>query len=107
MNENRIALYVGNSLYPGETSDPNSTMRILQNSPLTSPILGLLNQNAANPNQLVYNDWVNPVFNIKGEYIGSSKWKNIIKSLREETLGGLSLFFYQWNGIYEQSYFER
>ncbi len=60
----RIALYIGNELYPGGGSDPSGTTTTLQQSPLTSPILGLLNQNGGNASQLVYNDGVNPLFRL-------------------------------------------
>jgi hypothetical protein len=78
----RIALYIGNELYPGGGSDPSGTTTILQQSPLTSPILGLLNQNASNASQLVYNDGVNPLFDTNGSYLGSSQWPGILKNLR-------------------------
>jgi len=82
MTDTRIALYIGNALYPGQGSDPAGTVQTLQGSPLTSPILGLLNQSAANPDQLVFNDTPNPVFDSSGDYIGSSQWPAIISSLR-------------------------
>lgn len=78
----RIALYIGNSLYPGGGNDPSDTISILQNSPLTSPILSLLNQSAQNPDNLVYNDAANPVFNTSGDYIGSDEWAGTISDLR-------------------------
>lgn len=82
MTNTRIALYIGNELYPGSGSDPAGTIKTLQASPLTSPILSLLNQNANNPAQLVYNDGGNPVFDTSGAYIGSSDWPGIVQSLR-------------------------
>ena len=82
MTDTRIALYIGNALYPGQGSDPAGTVQTLQQSPLTSPILGLLNQNAENPDQLVFNDGPNAVFDTSGQYIGSSEWPGIISSLR-------------------------
>ncbi|WP_340202083.1 glycoside hydrolase family 18 protein [Ascidiimonas sp. W6] len=82
MKNTRIAIYLGNSLYPTVGNNPDTTIKILQNSPLTSPILSLLNQSAANPDQLVYNDGGNPVFNTQGDYIGSSEWAHTIKKLR-------------------------
>lgn len=82
MSSTRIALYIGNELYPGSGSDPAGTIKTLQASPLTSPILSLLNQSAANPDQLVYNDGGNPVFDTSGSYIGSSEWAGVLQSLR-------------------------
>ena len=78
----RIAIYIGNSLYPGGGNDPSSTIEILQNSPLTSPILSLLNQSASDPSVLVYNDAPNPVFNTSGAFIGDPSWAEAISSLR-------------------------
>lgn len=82
MSGTRLALYIGDELYPSPGSDPTSTVRTLQQSALTSPILGLLNQNAGNADQLVFNDGTNPVFDTSGSYIGSSEWPGIISSLR-------------------------
>lgn len=82
MVDSRIALYIGNELYPGAGSDPKHTIAVLQKSPLTSPILGLLNQSAANPKQLVYNDGINPLFDSSGAYIGSDQWPATLKTLR-------------------------
>lgn len=82
MSTSRIALYIGNEMYPGQGSDPAGTTKILQQSPLTSPILSLLNQSASDPTILVYNDGVNPLFNTTGAYIGSSQWPGIIANLR-------------------------
>jgi hypothetical protein len=98
MNKTRIALYIGNSLYPSGVIDPDRTVEILQNSPLTSPILSLLNQNADNPEQLVFNDGTNPVFNNKGEYIGKSEWKNIVQRLRGGNINELYISF-STNGV--------
>lgn len=56
MSDTRIALYIGNALYPSQGCDPSGTVKSLQQSPLTNSILSLLNQSAANPDQLVYND---------------------------------------------------
>ncbi|MEM1322554.1 MAG: hypothetical protein AAGG75_19980 [Bacteroidota bacterium] len=78
----RIALYVGNEVYPSAGSDPSGTIKTLQQSPLTSPILGLLNQSASNPSELVFNDATNPLYNTTGDYIGSSQWPTLLKSLR-------------------------
>lgn len=82
MSEMRIALYIGNELYPGNGADPGATITTLQASPLTSPILGLLNQNAGDASQLVYNDGGNPVFDTSGAYIGDPTWPGVIASLR-------------------------
>lgn len=82
MSSTRIALYIGNELYPGTGQDPASTIKTLQASPLTSPILSLLNQSAQDATKLVYNDAPNPVFDTSGAYIGSSDWPGIISDLR-------------------------
>lgn len=82
MSTTRIALYIGNELYPGPGSDPAATIRTLQQSPLTSPILSLVNQYAQNPAQIVYNDGPNVLFDSSGTYIGSGAWPGIISSLR-------------------------
>lgn len=89
----RIALYIGNELYPGGGSDPSGTTTTLQQSPLTSPILSLLNQNGSNANQLVYNDGVNPVFDTSGSYIGSSQWPGIVQKLRGGNIKEVYLSF--------------
>lgn len=82
MASTRIALYIGNELYPSAGSDPSGTIQTLQQSPLTSPILSLLNQSGQNSDQLVYNDSTNPVFDSSGSYIGSSEWPGIVSKLR-------------------------
>ena len=82
MSDTRIALYIGNEIYPGQGSDPAATVQKLQQSPLTSPILSLVNQSAQNPDQIVYNDASNELFAGSGLYIGSSAWPGIISSLR-------------------------
>ncbi len=89
----RIALYIGNELYPGGGSDPSGTTKTLQQSPLTSPILGLLNQSADDSSILVYNDGVNPLFNTNGAYIGSNQWPGILKSLRGGNIQEVYLSF--------------
>jgi hypothetical protein len=78
----RQALYIGNELYPGGGSNPSATIATLQASPLTSPILSLLNWSAANKTQLVYNDAPNAVFDTSGNYIGDSSWPGILATLR-------------------------
>ncbi len=93
MSESKIALYIGNELYPGGGSDPSGTIKILQQSPLTSPILGLLNQSADHPDQLVYNDGINPLFNTSGDYIGSNQWPGILSSLRGGNIREVYLSF--------------
>jgi hypothetical protein len=77
----RIALYIGDELYPGTGYDP-STISTLQQSPLTSPILSLLNASAQDQSLLVYNGGDNPVFTSDGDYVGSPKWPAIIQQLR-------------------------
>lgn len=93
MSDTRIALYIGNELYPNQNSDPSGTVKILQQSPLTSPILGLLNKSAENAQQLVYNDATNPVFDTSGKYIGGSEWPGIISNLRGGSIQDLYLSF--------------
>jgi hypothetical protein len=93
MSTSRIALYIGNELYPGGGSDPSGTITTLQQSPLTSPVLGLLNQNANDSSQLVYNDGVNPLFNTSGAYIGSNQWPGILKNLRGGNIQEVYLSF--------------
>ncbi len=78
----RLAVYIGNELYPGGGSDPASTIRQLQNSPLTSPILSLLNLDGKDNSQLVYNNTPNAVYNTSGDYIGDSTWPSILATLR-------------------------
>mgnify|MGYP006279448187 CR=1 FL=1 len=82
MSTSRIALYIGNELYPGQGSDPDSTIKKLHASPLTSPILSLLNQSAADSQNLVYNQKENPLFNTSGDYLGDKDWPRIINDLR-------------------------
>ncbi len=81
MNNKRIALYIGNALYT-KTPAITKTIQTLQNSPLTSPILGLLNKNANNSSQLVYNDGNNPVFNDSGDYVGNPNWHKYLTQLK-------------------------
>ncbi len=89
----RIALYIGDELYPGGGSDPSGTIKTLQQSPLTSPILSLLNQSANDSSILVYNDGVNPLFNTSGDYLGSNQWPGILKSLRGGNIQEVYLSF--------------
>jgi len=88
----RIALYIGNSLYPNASTDPSGTIKILQNSPLTSAIMSLLNHDSTT-NELVYNDGGNPVFNIKGDYIGPDNWHKTISNLRGGNIKEVYLSF--------------
>jgi hypothetical protein len=78
----RIALYIGDEMYPSAGNDVASTIRTLQSSPLTSPILSLVNASAQNPDQLVYNEAGNPLFDSTGAYLGASTWASDIQSLR-------------------------
>jgi len=78
----RIALYIGNELYPGNGSDPSGTTKILQQSPLTSAILGLVNTNPIGPTEVDFNDSINGLFDTSGNYLGSSQWPGILKNLR-------------------------
>lgn len=93
MSTTRIALYIGNELYPGASPDPSVTIKTLQGSPLTSPILSLVNQSGQNPDQLVYNDATNPIFDSSGNYIGSSEWAGIISDLRDTSIQEVYLSF--------------
>lgn len=93
MLDSRIALYIGNELYPSGDANPSETITILQHSPLTSPILGLLNQSADHPEQLVYNDADNPLFNTSGDYIGSNQWPSILSKLRGGNIQEVYLSF--------------
>jgi len=82
MSQSRIALYIGNELYPASGSDPAATVKKLQKSQLTSPILSLVNQSGSDSSQICYNDATNPIFDTSGNYIGSDKWAGIIANLR-------------------------
>jgi hypothetical protein len=89
----RIALYIGNELYPGNGSDPAGTIATLQASALTSPILSLLNQSARDPTTLVYNDAANPVYDTSGDYIGDPTWPGILATLRGGNISEAYLSF--------------
>ncbi|MDC0668178.1 hypothetical protein [Nannocystis radixulma] len=93
MSDPRISLYIGNELYPGGGSDPGGTIEILQRSPLTSPILSLMNRSAASPDKLVYNDQANPVFDSSGAYIGSDQWPTILRRLQGGNIREVYLSF--------------
>jgi len=90
MNQKRIALYIGNVLYPGEHSHPGATIDMLKMSPLTSPILSILNSHGS---ELVFNDPENPVFNSEGHYIGSKQWPDVIRNLRGGNIREVYLSF--------------
>ena len=95
-SDSRIALYIG--LYVGPGTD--TTIKILQESPLTSPILGLLNQSAPHPDQLVYNDSNNPLFNTSGDYIGSDQWAGQLSNLRGGNIREVYLSFSTSGTVY-------
>lgn len=84
----RIALYIGNELYPpASITVPTTTIEILRRSPLTSPILGLVNQAPApDSDKLVYNDSGGgrdrKIFNSSGAYIGAAVWPEVIRMLK-------------------------
>ena len=88
----RIALYIGNELYPTGNTIPTATIATLQASPLTSPILSLLNNDTSN-NTLVYNDGGNPMFDSSGAFIGPSVWKATIAALRNNTIREVYMSF--------------
>ncbi|MES0490441.1 MAG: hypothetical protein ABUK01_10640 [Leptospirales bacterium] len=92
ISDTRIAVYIGDELYPDGTTGPATTVTTLQQSPLTSPILGLVNYNQST-NSLVFNDGSRDIFNITGEYIGSSEWPALIQSLRGGNIRELYLSF--------------
>lgn len=84
---NRIALYIGNEIYPHSAPsdnaniDPYATVARLQNSPLTSPILSGLNFDSGT-NSLVYCDGGKQIFDQTGAYVGSHEWPLIVQTLR-------------------------
>lgn len=88
----RIALYIGNELYPTGNVIPKAAITTLQSSPLTSPILSLLNNDTDN-NTLVYNDGTNPMFDSSGNYTGPSVWPATITSLRNNTIQEVYMSF--------------
>lgn len=89
----RIALYIGNELYPTNGTVQQDTINTLQGSPLTSPILSLLNHDSNN-NTLVYNDGTNPMFDISGNYIGpATGWPETISQLRNSTIQEVYMSF--------------
>lgn len=92
MATTRIALYIGNELYPSGNTVPQGTITTLQSSPLTSPILSLLNNDISN-NTLVYNDSSNPMFDSKGNFLGPSAWPETIAALRSQTIQEVYLSF--------------
>lgn len=92
MATTRIALYIGNELYPTGGTVPQSAINTLQSSPLTSPILSLLNCDSKN-NTLVYNDSINPMFDNTGKYIGANGWAATIKALRSTTIREVYMSF--------------
>ena len=87
----RIALYIGNEVYPVNTV-PQTAINTLQTSPLTSAILSLLN-NDTNNNTLVYNDGTNPMFDSGGNFTGPSVWPATVKALRSKTITEVYLSF--------------
>lgn len=88
----RIALYVGNPLYPANNEIPWETIQILQLSPLTSPILGMLNHNN-NSDTLVFNDNENVVFDNQGRYKGAAEWPAVVAELRSERIREVYISF--------------
>lgn len=93
MNQTRIALYIGNELYPTATFDPAENIAQLQGSPLTSAILSLLNNFESAPTILYYNDNTNPVFDNTGAYIGTDQWPQVIADLRGGNIQEVYLSF--------------
>ena len=69
----RIALYIGDELFPNQINDPYATIATLHNSPLTTAILGCVNAGE----YLVFNDGGNPnniLFDTNGNYVTSSSF---------------------------------
>lgn len=92
MANTRIALYIGNELYPAGGTVQQTAITTLQASPLTSPILSLLNCDNNN-NSLVYNDGSNPMFDSSGNYTGPSGWPATIAALRSKTIQEVYMSF--------------
>lgn len=92
MPTTRIALYIGNELYPSGGMINYTNIATLQSSPLTSPILSLLNCDSNN-NTLVYNDGTNPMFDSSGTYIGPPGWPATIKALRSKLIQEVYMSF--------------
>lgn len=89
----RIALYIGNELYPTNNVIPTQQIQILQSSPLTSPILSLLNASESNQDLLVYNDSSNPMYNSSGAYVGPSNFAATVAQLRSSSIQEVYLSF--------------
>lgn len=90
MNNSRIALYVGDELYPHQANDPYASIATLQRSPLTSAIMGCVN---VYQGALVFNDSFNPLFDATGQYNGNSSWQDIISALRSPAIREIYLCF--------------
>jgi hypothetical protein len=88
----RIALYIGNELYPTNNVIPKATITTLQGSPITSPVLSLFNNDTIN-NTLVYNDGTNPMFDSSGNFTGPAMWPATISALRSKTIREVYLSF--------------
>lgn len=88
----RIALYIGNEMYPAGNVIPAAAITTLQASPLTSAILSLLNNDTSN-DSLVYNDGGNPMFDNQGNYTGPSNFAQAIAALRNKTITEVYLSF--------------
>lgn len=81
MKAPRIALYIGNELYPNQNNDPYATIDRLHRGPLTSPIVGMVNGGAP----LVLNNGSHPnnsIFDANGNYIGVPEWAAILSKLK-------------------------
>ena len=87
----RIALYVGDELYPANGVIQTATIQELQSSALTSPILGLLNNDGGNT--LVYNDPQYPMFDATGTYIGADNWPQTVAQLRNKQITEVYISF--------------
>lgn len=87
----RIALYIGDELYPVNGVIQTATIQALQASPLTSAILCLLNDDGTGP--LVYNDPGYVMFDTSGNYIGPDNWPETVKQLRNTTLTEVYISF--------------
>lgn len=88
----RIALYVGDELYPAGGVIQTTTIQALQASPLTSPILCLLNASGTT-GPLFYNENTQPMFDTTGAYIGPANWPQTVAQLRSTKIKEIYMSF--------------
>jgi hypothetical protein len=87
INNSIIAIYIGDELY----SSNSNIIQILQDSPLTCPILSLVNEGS---NQtLVYNENDNPLFNTTGDYTGPKTFIDNVNKLRGGNIDNVYISF--------------